>query len=65
MTRQDVFRLSLQLARVDALKAALYMVPPRDKLASATIFSKLLSMFVKSRVTRFVQLHAMHATCVL
>ena len=39
------------------------MVPPHDKLVSATIFSKLLSTFVESRVTSFVQLHATPPVC--
>ena len=34
------------------------MVPPHEKLVSATISSKLLSTFVESGVTSFVQLHA-------
>ena len=39
------------------------MVPPHDKLVSATIVSKLLSTFVEGRVTSFVQLHTMPPVC--
>ena len=39
------------------------VVSHHDKLVSATIFSKLLTTFVESRVMRFVQLHATPTVC--